>query len=98
MEAADLARLIEEAVAAQRVVTPETVETVWEPLRRAAKAGPAAVEAGLGMLHDPDRDVRAAGCDLLAECVWSASAILDDASNNPAAAAARVLAQLASET
>jgi len=64
----ELIRLIEEAVAARRVLTPETTDSVWEPLRRAADAGPAAVEAGLGMLHDADRDVRAVGCELLAEC------------------------------
>jgi hypothetical protein len=49
--------LIEEAVAAQRLVTPETTEAVWEPLRRAADAGAVAIEAGLQLLHDADRDV-----------------------------------------
>jgi HEAT repeat protein len=63
-----LARLIEEAVAARRVLTPETTDAVWDPLRRAADAGAAAVEAGLRMLHDADRDVRVVGCELLAEC------------------------------
>lgn len=68
MEPADLTQLLDEAVAAQRVLTPETVEDVWEPLRRAAEAGDAAVEAGLEMLQDPAPDVRAVGCQLLAEC------------------------------
>jgi HEAT repeat protein len=64
----ELARLIEEAVGARRIVTPETVETVDKPLRMAAEAGAAAIEMGLQMLQDPDRDVRAVGCELLAEC------------------------------
>ena len=58
----------DEAVAARRILTPETGEAVWELLRRAAEVGATAVDVGLRMLHDPDRDVRAVGCELLAEC------------------------------
>ena len=68
MDSVELALLIEKAIAAQRVVSPETVDAVCEPLHQAATAGAAAVEAGLRMLGHSDRDLRVVGCELLAHC------------------------------
>lgn len=88
MTTLELAQLVDEAIAAARLVpSANEYEAVGEPLRKAAAAGARAVEMGLEMLGSDDPVVRATGCDLLGTAF--------NGSDEPARSVAAALVDLA---